>query len=106
LARLSGLRGLLDRLAGPAMARHARRRAMRSNKRMQRTTIVGNRAIRLFFDPATGGTVGSSLSRPRMARISGRWGIRIDAARFATEKPDPHRPAASSNLRGQADGTW
>jgi hypothetical protein len=90
----------------PAMARHARRASNAIKQPHAENNIVGNRAIRLCFDPATGGTVGSSLSRPRMARISGRWGIRIDAARFATEKPDPHRPAASSNLRGQADGTW
>ena len=69
------------------------------------SNIVGNRANRPFFDPASHGTAGL-LSRPSMARISGRRGIRIDAARFATEKPDPHRPAASSHLRCQADGTW
>src|SRR5215470_18132868 len=31
-------------------------------------------------------------------------GCSVDAARFATEKPAPHRPAAPSNLRARADG--
>jgi hypothetical protein len=70
------------------------------------SNVERNRAIRSFFDPTTRGTVGSSLSRQGTASEIWMAGIGVDAARFATEKPDPHRPAASSNLRGQADGTW